>query len=136
MLVIDLVGVLEDGSVPSAGVPQNPRKTIGFPLGSDVLLRIRVIGADGSPIPLPAPASLRLTAKKRFNDIDAAFFKEATLVSRLDGLGTFSVVPNDTKQLASGQFAYDVWLTDADGKRSALIPTSPLIIEPAVTLPP
>ena len=133
MLVIDLVGVLEDGSVPSAGVPQNPRRTLSFPVGSDVTLRLALVTASGAAVPL-AGGSLLFTLKKRFSDTDAQVSRAAALDAPSSGLASFRFGPTDTKNLTSGQYAYDIWYTDSDGRRNAVVPTSPLILEPALTL--
>ncbi len=135
MLTLDIIGVLDNGSVPSAGVPSNPRKTLSFPIASDALLRCRIIGADGSPVPLGGTSSVLFTLKKRYSDTDALISRAATIDSAGNGLCSFRFVPIDTKNLANGQYAYDIWLTDADGNRNAVVPTSPFVLEPAVTVP-
>lgn len=135
MLTLDLVGVLEDGSVRAAGVPSNPRKTLSFPVASDALVRLRVVTADGNPVPMGGTTSLLFTLKKKYTDTDALISRAATIDSAGGGLCSFRFVPIDTRQLSPGQYTYDIWLTDTSGNRFAVVPTSPFYLEPAVTVP-
>jgi len=128
MLVLEVVGVLEDGSEPrAAGVPINPRKALSVPLGADWTLRVSVVTPFGSQVQLTSGA-LVVTVKKKPTDSSAAFFRAATN-------GVFVFTPADTKNLPPGQYVYDIWYTDTGNKRSPVVPLSPFLLEASATLP-
>jgi hypothetical protein len=134
MMFLDLVGVLEDGSTPGGGAPSNPRVTLSFPLGSDVTIRFLLVTASGAAVPLTG-GSLLFTLKKRYTDTDAVISRNGTLDAPSTGGANFRFGSTDTKNLTPGQHAYDIWFTDALGRRNAVVPTAPFFLEPAVTLP-
>jgi hypothetical protein len=127
-MVIDLVGVLEDGGPRSSGVPENPRLALSFPIGSNVTLRLRVVLPSGQNAPA---GTLTWTLKKKPEDAQKVFVKTATLAA---GAASFAVLPADTKRFAAGQYVYDVW-HEVGGVRNAVVPLSPFRLEAAATLP-
>ena len=133
MLTLDSVGVLVDGSTLASGVPANPRKALSFPSGSDATLRFSLVNSAGVPVSLIG-GTLTFTLKKRYTDYDALISRNGTPDLLSTGVATFRFVPSDTKNLFAGAYSYDIWFTDALGNRSAVVPTSPFMLEPAVTL--
>lgn len=129
-MVLNLIGVLEDGSPRSTGVPINPRQALSFPIGSSVTLNLRVVTADGKS----APAGIvTWTLKKRPEDTSRVFAKTATLSG---GNASFTVDPADTKRFEAGQYVYDVWhAATVGGARNPVVPLSPFRLEAAATLP-
>lgn len=130
-MLLQLTGVLEDGSSRAEGssVPFNPRKSIAFPLGTSLTIRLQVVTSEGTPV---VGGTVRLAAKKRASDGSPAFFKE---VSPLAASVDFVITPTDTKSLEAGRYVYDVWHIAGDGARNAVVPLSPLWLEPAASLP-
>lgn len=121
---LELLCVLEDGSGPrSLLVPENPRTPLDMPLGSDVALVTRLVRANGQVV---TGGTLRWTAKKKPTDTQVAFFKQTALLDPT----TFSVTPQDTKDLSPGVYCYDLWYTDEQGNQNNVMPLSPLHLEP------
>lgn len=125
---IALTGVLEDGSDRAADVPANPRTPMVVPLGVDLTVELTVVSADGA---VQTPDSVVLTVKKKATDTQAAITKSGVVGAETT---VFTLAPSDTKDLEPGLYAYDVWATTS-GKRDPVIPTSPFILEAAVTRP-
>ena len=125
---ITLTGVVEDGTDRASDVPANPRTPLVVPLGVDLEVELTVVTADGGAV---TPDSVVLTVKKKATDTQAAITKSGVV-----GASTtiFTLAPTDTKDLEPGLYAYDVWVT-VSGKRDPVIPTSPFILEAAVTRP-
>lgn len=126
-MVIDLQGLLEDGTPPTPD-RFNPRKAISFCHGQDVSIRFQVRTPGGGGVPITDPTSLVLTVKK--NPADSPLFKVTPTI--VAGTPTFAITPANTKNLQPGTFVYDIWLT-AGGKRDAVVPLSPLRLEAAST---
>lgn len=123
-MIIDLLGLLEDGSPPTVGVPpENPRTTIRITRGQDVTIRLSVRNTSGSDVPL-ATGVVVMTVKKRPQD-SKVFDKTATV-------NTITILPADTKNMDPGKWVFDIWLTK-DGKRNPVIPLSTLILEATST---
>lgn len=137
-MILSLTGVLDDGSIRAEGssVPYNPRQALAFQLGTSLTVRVRVVTPDGNPV---IGGTVKLTVKKRAGDSSPALpAKSAALTPSVD----LSITPADTKSLEPGRYAYDIWHQAAetgpglnDGARNAVVPLSPLWLEPAATLP-
>lgn len=128
-MVIDLIGVIEDGFPRSAALPANQRTTLQFPIGTDVTIRLRILWARGEPVDL-AGWVVTLTARKRPND-SIAFQKVAT-VQPTQGRGRADalVASGDTKpRLQPGRYVFEVTALDGAGKRNSAVPISPLVLE-------
>lgn len=134
-MIIKLVGVLEDGNPKAASVPLNPRRTITWPQGTDVTVEVQCLKTDGSAVAIDGPnAKVQMQVKRdpRSNSPDLS--KTVTVLP--SGLASFVFTATEQKQLAPGRFYYDVWFTNDAGKRDALIPISPLLLEFAVVAAP
>lgn len=128
-MILFVTGVLDDGTPLAASVPTNPRKPLQIAQGASVEVRLNLVNNAGVRPDLTG-ASLALTVKKKPSDGSATFTKSGSITSTAI---TFTIAPADTKQLSAGLYCYDVWLTDGSGNRNPVIPTSALLIEPAVT---
>ena len=123
---IELTGVLEDGSAFAAGVPTNTRKALSLPIGEDVTLLVTVMRPTGEIV---TGGLLTWTAKKLPTDSSKTFQKNKLCSAQTQ----FTLTPADTKKLEPGMYAFYIWHTALDGKRNAVIPLSPLHLEPAAT---
>lgn len=133
MLVLELTGVLEDGSGPrSSLVPLKPQKTLRVPYGSDFQVNLRILKPSGAPVVLTG-GSVLFTLKKKPSDTLALISRAATLDAPSSGQCSFRFVPIDTKNIEPAFYAYDIWFTDSGGNRNAVVPTSPFYLDPAVT---
>ena len=131
-MLLALAGVLQDGSGPRPGPPENPRRTINVTQGSDVTIRLAVTTPSGQPVAL-AGGSLILSVKKRPPDSPAAVAKVGTfLPAEGPNVASFALAPADTKNLVPGRYFYDVWLT-LGGKRDPVVPPSPFLLEATIS---
>jgi hypothetical protein len=126
--VVELLGVVDDGTPAGPGVPINPRKPIAMTRGGSLTVRVTVVGRDGVMVTLTG-ASLLLTVKKKPSDYVPDISK--TGVNYGGAYSEFALGPADTKNLEPGLYAYDVWLTKG-GERTPVVPASPLWLEPSV----
>lgn len=71
------------------------------------------------------------TVKKTIHDVD----KELQVVVDVfdEGKAVIEIHPEDTKELAYGEYVYDVQLTDKNGRVSTIIKHSPFVIGGEVT---
>lgn len=126
--VVRLVGVLQDGNVLAPGVPEDPRVALVFPLGSKVLIQLRVVSPSGAPVNLSGySGGVTLTVKKNLADPDPVVTAVATLAPQR-GLGEADVVlPSADWALAlPGAYLYDVWVDKGSGDVQAVIAAAPL----------
>ena len=119
---ITLTGILMDGTPTKAGAITDPRKTLNVPKGTDVELRVNIVGQNGAPVDLSsAGTEVLLTIKKKPRQDWPRVVKQGSISG---SMATFLIEPGDFAQALPGLFAYDVWLTK-DGSRDPVIPTSP-----------
>jgi hypothetical protein len=133
-MVIDLLGVIEDGSSPGEGVPSNTRKTLLIPRGSDVIIRLRIKRRSGVPfIPPVVDASNKaeLFIKQR-SDLDTLLMLSGAVLVGDDSPGysftaTAAQIQN-LDQVGKGiRLVYDVKLT-AVSKVDYVVPLSTMVI--------
>lgn len=125
-MIINLVGLLDDGAPLSPGVEGNPRRAVQLTRGSNVTLKVTAFTPQGVAVDFTG-GSLVFTVKKNPDDSTAVISKTATIAATL---ATFALLPADFRNMEPGNFAYDIWLTRG-GSRDAIIPLSPLWLEPA-----
>jgi len=136
---INLVGVLVDGPDRASGIPDNPRKALTWPLGTTVVIRLDVKSRQsGAPVDLTG-ATVQLEARLQplpFNQPKLLSVVASPLYPVVRGACQLVIYPTAQKQIMQqniGRCFYDVWMVDVLGNRNAIIPTSPLILEPSVT---
>lgn len=139
-----LVGIVEDGGPPALDLPQNPRVSVRMVKGQSVTVHITVRRRSGVPVDLtvvdpmndPNNPKLTLTVRKHSNDLPYVVKQNATLSQpeARAGKTVFTLDPADTKDpsFLPGIYVYDIWL-DRAGTRDAVMPLSPLYLEPNVT---
>jgi len=128
-VVIDLIGLLEDGAAQRAGAPTNARTTIRITKGEDFTIRLTVFDPARHLVTLSG-GSLVMTAKTSSLDSQAAF----SLVAEFAGVcATFTGTPATTKRLDPRRYVFDIWYTDVGHKRWPVVPLSTLLLEPTST---
>ncbi len=131
-MIVDLTGVLEDGSPRAAGVPPNPRQTIDISIGENFTVRLRVVRSDGSVV---RDGVITWTVKKKDTDSRAIFQLSTTLDGRQEAV-IMSMAPADTRNQEPGLYVYDIWHTSiTSGERNPVVPLSPAILEGTATPP-
>lgn len=135
-MVVELLGVFEDGFKRGPTVPADPRTPIAIPSGSDLTVKLRAVTASGVDKVL-AGGVLSMTVKRRPSD--APIIQRQGVLVPSDGPGRcdFTFVPSDWRQidpLGNGaRLLYDVWLLQAS-EQNALVPASPFLLQPSVQL--
>jgi hypothetical protein len=130
-MILDLVGVCEDGSAPrGVNVPHNPRKSLSIVQGESVLLRFQALRANGEPFPTVGWAFVWSFKKKR-NGVQMRR-EGSPIVTAGVGRVDFVLSAAETTALKPGQYAYDVFAYVPGGAQEALVPYSDLHIEPAL----
>jgi hypothetical protein len=132
-MVIDLLGVIEDGTTRASTVPKIAGREIQFAAGETVTVRLTVVKPDGEPA--DTVATYTLTIKKRTKDGDALAAKNGTPMP-LDGPGrlNFTIASNDTKDAEPGRYVYDIWRIDGTNKMP-VISALPVLLRPRCLLP-
>lgn len=134
MATISLTGLLENGTNPGVGVITNPRVPIRFQVGASVVVNVAVIAPNGAQVALSNSYTFIMSCKLRPQDIPVAFAVTGTLSPNLGpNVVTFTITPANTQRMQPGRWIYDVWQVDPSGNRDAIIPLSPLLLEPSVT---
>lgn len=130
-MLLDLIGVYQDGSAPASSVPFDPHQPLSFVQGATVLLRMRVVSTAGVPVDLFSGGwSLVWSAKKVRNG--CAFKRQGALIIT-DGLGRvdFLLTAAETAKLKVGKYAYDVFMLGPGGVQEPVVPYSELVVEPS-----
>lgn len=131
MSTLAIIGVLQNGERRAPLVPANPRQALRLIRGETSTVRIAVVTPAGTPVDLSG-GTLTLTVKPHSDDTEVSFQVAATLSNAVAGLASFAVSSTAFQYVSPGRYVYDVWLTAAGGARSALVPLSPLALEPSV----
>lgn len=71
------------------------------------------------------------TVKKTINDTDKELQKVAEIFD--EGKAVFEILPEDTKEMAYGDYVYDVQLTDTDGRIRTILKYNTFTLEGEVT---
>ena len=133
-MVIDLLGILEDGSPRSPLLPPFAQKQVNIVAASSATFRISVVCADGTPVALAEDPALILTLAVSESSYMSPLpnLKKQAVLTPLAGINTatFSLSPGDTKFAPPGRYVYAVWMTYRN-ERNAVIPVSPFVIGPA-----
>jgi hypothetical protein len=138
-MVVNVLGVRDNGERPGVGVPPAPYRRLQVRMGEDTTIRVEVLEKSGAPVVLASgPVVISFLVRDKPGSFgDKKIEKTATRRPDL-GVNIADVVisATDTKRI-EGQgtrFVWDLWATDG-GQRSALIPTSPFVIAQSVQLP-
>ena len=92
--------------------------------GDTAELNITVLSASGTEYELQAGDKITFTVKKNVYTEDVLIEKEGAQII---------IEPADTKELAYGEYTYDVQVTLADGTVSTIIPPSAFKLTAEVT---
>lgn len=128
-MVIDLLGVVEDGSPADPSVPSNPRRAVSVVFGESVLIRLNVVNRSGQRRDL-TNATITLSIK-RAPSHEPVIEKQATIPGS-DSDAEIAVDPSDYSQLRQGgeRLVYDVFLVDG-AVRAAILPLAHWTVEAA-----
>lgn len=99
--------------------------------GTSNTFSIDVSDADGRPYVLADGESIIFGIKKKAEDAEAIFVKNAT-ASEVEGNYVVSIAPSDTENLDCGRYAYDVGLKTGTDFFNVIEP-NPFMIQPNIT---
>lgn len=126
MLVITLLGVVNDGRTFNPRVPQYGAQQIDLPLGVSATIRVEVVYPDGTPAALDGSYSLTVKRSPMALSVPMGFIKTA---SAAGNIVEFSIAAADTAGMPPRRYIYDVWRVSS-GDRTCLIPISPFVVLP------
>lgn len=128
-MVIDLDGVLDDGTLPDPTSPagEDRHRTIRLALGQSATIQLRVTNPSGQPAQTDG-ATATLAVKRRAFD-SPAISKSAAMAGNQ---ATFALVPADTKLLETGHYVYDVWVQTSPTARDPVVPISAWVLADSV----
>lgn len=101
--------------------------TITFNRGDDIYIQVNVYDSDGQPYVLREKDKLYFSAKAKATD------KNYAIPPKELDIDVVHIAPEDTYDLAFGEYIYDVQMITAEGHKTTIIKPSPLIIEEAIT---
>ena len=133
-MVIDLTGILDDGSDRSQQLPSGLRRALEVPVGISATIRLNGVSVGNVPLKLTSGTVL-FTLKQTFLDQTPLLKIAGTAVST-EGPSriNFSILPANTKPIAPGRYVYDVrWVNGSS--QDLLVPLSQFSLLPAVSLP-
>ena len=134
-MIINLIGIFEDGLPADPNLPDDCRTPLRMPKGADVTVNIQIFNRSGSVHSLVTGSpSLTLVVRKKTSDVTATIKKVGVVdpARGAQGWASFTFVPNDTLNefIKAGIFCFEIWLTQA-GKVTAVMPLSPYHLEPS-----
>jgi hypothetical protein len=129
-VVINLTGILPDGSKQNPGVTTNPRLAIRVVRGTDVTINVTIITPAGRAQDMSGGGSSSLFSVKR-QPSDGAPQLSLVGASQQAGVGNnviqFTIPNTSWKAILAGLYGYDVQVT-IGGKKDVVIPLSPFIV--------
>ena len=131
-MVIDLTGVLQDGTNRNVLVPYDARVALSVPQYQPATIRLKVVGRTGAPVPV-GNWDAKLVVGKNGQAV-------ITIVGTVDaargpGCWNFALTREHTRTLQPSTFGYDVWLLDKTSPttfRECIVPTSQFNLKPSV----
>lgn len=136
-MLLNLIGLYQDGSNPAPGVPTNPRVPITTQIGGSATIVVKLLRPSGAGVSVTSGWSFLLTCKRRPQDQPPAFQLTGAVQPLLgSNVMAFTLTPTATKLLQPGRYSYDVLMVDPSGNRDFVIPLSPFILQPAAVLAP
>lgn len=117
-MILSLVGVLEDGSLPPGTVPplEPKRQDVAVPRGEDVVVELQVVKRDGQAANLAGMGSVTLTCRRYRDDVVAAFTAAGVGVDLGAGRLDITVASAATVGLVEQlEYFFEIDLVDANG---------------------
>jgi hypothetical protein len=120
---IELVGVVDDGSLFVDSVRRNLASSIDAPLGGTITIRVRLVYPSGVAVDLSADpaATSRLAIAPSFDGLRPNVSKPGVL--QADGSILFTITTTDQRTLTAGRWIFDCWVTFR-GARYQVVPIS------------
>jgi hypothetical protein len=130
MALVYILGVLDDGTKLAPWVPENPRMALQVTQEVSTVVHMEVVNRAGVPMPTTEGATYTLTMKKRPQDIPALITVTGT--PKGPNIVEFAFAPSTARNLEWGRYCYDIRMAQG-GEANLLIPTSPFLLQPAVS---
>ena len=100
---------------------------ITFNRGDDIFIKVDIYDSEGQTYTLREGDKLFYSVKKKETDENYA------IAPRELDRDVMHIAPEDTYDLAFGDYVYDVHMVTAEGRSSTIIKPSILTLEPAIT---
>lgn len=142
MARVFVTGVLQDGSQPGPGVPENPRVDISMVRGETLVVGVTIVNRDGSPVDLMYTANavvLRIKYAARYSGVIVQK-NGSTAPNRPINYVEFTISPTDMRFIEPGRYVYDVFLSQfpqqqGEGVENAVVPLSAFVLQPGLVYP-
>lgn len=132
-MIINVAGVVVDGTTPVTATPT--RVDLNAYQGVDLIVQVTVTGSNGTATNLTSWSGT-LVLKDRLLPAQGtpAVVKSytASLTSPTTGVMQFAIPGSDLKALLLISYWYDVFTTNATGKRDEVVPTGLMTVNVAV----
>lgn len=130
-MIVDLTGVIQDGTPFGVDVPENTRRALRVAHGEDITIRLKILRPDGSFLD-PTNRRFVFTLRRR-TDPAAVIKREGTVNTLVEGQVDFHVDDKETLGLQPGNFAYDIWtFHNITLDHTPMVPLSTLVLEPSL----
>ena len=140
-MLIDIIGIVEDGSPRGANIPVSSARAITLVIGSSFIVRLRAYYAGGAPFSVgDVNRTFALTVKRRPQQYDESVVLLTGTADATQGpnVVTFTGTPATTRNVTAGKYVWDVWTTLTDGhgavlSRDQLVAVGQCTLSPTVT---
>ena len=128
-MVIDLLGVVEDGSPSDPSVPSNPRRAVSVVFGESVVIRLNVVTRSGQAYDL---AGTTITLRIKRAPYHEPVIERGATVPGSDSHAEIVIAPSDYSQIrqAGERLIYDIFLVDGTD-RFPILPLAHWTVEAA-----
>lgn len=130
MLVIALLGVVNDGRRFAPAVPSYNAQTVELPIGVSATISVELVYPDGTPATLAGTYVLTVKRSPLALTVPLGFVKTGSLTGNTL---TFTIAASDTSGMVARRYLYDVWITTAGGDRTCVVPVSQFVLLPTIS---
>lgn len=131
-MIVDLIGVWDDGVAQTDAARANTSQPIQVTAGEKLVVNLRCVNRAGVPRALTGN-KLVLLVKKNSADLRYVFRLVALLSATSPDTCSFTVEPGDwLPNQTSGRYVYEIWCTDGTGARQPVVDLSQFFVAPTV----
>jgi hypothetical protein len=132
MVVLNLLGILQDGNDLADTTPLSSAQPLSLARGESAQLRLQVRGRAGNPIDL-ANQTVRMVVSMSSVVLSPLLTLDAAVSSpAANGAAVFTITAAQSRRLTAGRYVYSVWVLDlATGAQVQVIPLSALVLAPS-----
>ena len=134
-MYITILGILENGQTRRPDVDVNNTQQIRITRNASTRIAMDAIYPDGTPIDASTPGATFTLSITQNSYSEFAQIQITGVPDPSAGVGrvNFDVTPEMTRFVQPGRYVYDVWMVTTGNIRNALVPLSPIILQPTAT---